>query len=104
LTLISIIKAAELLGISRSTAYRLVREGKLPCVRCFGPLRIHLGKLEEMIDAELQSNSRPLATSSEPQASPPPYLKATDVQMNRELDRLIALGKGHSKQRHLGKL
>ncbi|ROQ52843.1 helix-turn-helix domain-containing protein [Pseudomonas putida] len=40
LRLISVTQAAEMLGIGRSTAYRLAKDGKIPCVRGFGPLRV----------------------------------------------------------------
>lgn len=60
MTLISISKAAQMLGIGRTTAYKLAKEGRLPCVRSLGPLRIHAEKLQKIIDAEADASlSRP---------------------------------------------
>lgn len=56
MTLVSISKAAQMLGIGRTTAYKLAKEGRLPCVRSLGPLRIHAEKLQEIIDAEADAS------------------------------------------------
>ncbi|WP_081006027.1 helix-turn-helix domain-containing protein [Pseudomonas asplenii] len=48
--LISIAQAAEMLSIGRTTAYALAKAGKIPCVRGLGPLRVHYGKLVQMIE------------------------------------------------------
>lgn len=56
MTLVSISKAAQMLGIGRTTAYKLARQGRLPCVRSLGPLRIHAEKLQEIIDAEADAS------------------------------------------------
>ncbi|QOI03380.1 helix-turn-helix domain-containing protein [Pseudomonas savastanoi] len=56
MTLVSISKAAQMLGIGRTTAYKLAKEGRLPCVRSLGPLRIHAEKLQKIIDAEADAS------------------------------------------------
>lgn len=97
MTLISISEAAVLLGIGRTTAYRLAREGRIPCVRSFGPLRIHAERLQAMIDAEAEAS-----------ISPEPYPKhdtaayraaarygiggSTPAQLSRKLDALLKPG------------
>ncbi|MGX5217492.1 helix-turn-helix domain-containing protein [Pseudomonas sp. S9] len=52
MVLSSIEQAAGILNICRTTAYRLATQRRLPCVRSFGPLRMHAEKLLEMIEAE----------------------------------------------------
>jgi excisionase family DNA binding protein len=94
MTLISIAKAAEILGIARATAYRLAREGRLPCVRSLGPLRIHLEKLNELIDAEAAA-SMTTAAETNPAANlvhPKPqaqFSRQSQAAMQRELDELL---------------
>ncbi|WP_413817747.1 helix-turn-helix domain-containing protein [Pseudomonas viridiflava] len=56
MTLVSISKAAQMLGIGRTTAYKLAKAGRLPCVRSLGPLRIHAEKLQKIIDAEADAS------------------------------------------------
>ncbi|WP_082061022.1 helix-turn-helix domain-containing protein [Pseudomonas abietaniphila] len=51
--LISITKAAEMMSIGRTTAYALAKSGKIPCVRGFGPLRVHYEKLVQMIESSI---------------------------------------------------
>jgi excisionase family DNA binding protein len=47
---IRIDRAAEWLDIGRSTAYRLVREGKIPTVRIGSELRVRVKDLETYLD------------------------------------------------------
>lgn len=70
MTLISITKAASLLGIGRTTAYRLAKEGRIPCVRSFGPLRVHAEGLQALVDAEADASVTPAGSSTctQPQA------------------------------------
>lgn len=98
MTLISIVKAAELLGIGRTTAYRLAKEGRLPCVRAFGPIRVHEEKLKEMINAEADrsvANQEQRDQQSECVlvSSPHPSHARTQTpaQLEKELDALLKL-------------
>jgi excisionase family DNA binding protein len=53
MSLISVDQAAGMLGVSRSTAYRMVREHLIPTVRMLKRgVRVHAEKLQQMIDAE----------------------------------------------------
>jgi excisionase family DNA binding protein len=47
---IRIDRVAERLDIGRSTAYRLVREGKIPTVRIGSELRVRVKDLETYLD------------------------------------------------------
>jgi excisionase family DNA binding protein len=103
MTLVSIAKAAEILGISRATAYRLARQGQIPCVRSLGPLRIHLEKLNEMMDAEAQASLAGTPTSN---PSVTPVSRKRHVQsghesqaaLERELDELLRIAKQTKKR------
>jgi excisionase family DNA binding protein len=44
-------ESAEILGVSRTTAYELVRSGALPCVRLRRRIVITRRTLEELLDA-----------------------------------------------------
>lgn len=89
--LISITEAAKILGISRATAYRLAREGRLPCVRSLGPVRIHLDLLRLQIQEEAESSLRPqtevIASYQKISALP----KRTTAQLEKELDDLLSV-------------
>lgn len=94
MTLISISEAAGLLGIGRTTAYRLAREGRIPCVRSFGPIRIHAERLQAMIDAEAEASITPESDSKhEPAAHRPAARLGIDgsapAQLSRKLDALL---------------
>jgi excisionase family DNA binding protein len=45
-------EAAELLGLSLSKVYALLQEGRLPCVRITGSVRIPRAALLELVEAE----------------------------------------------------
>lgn len=47
-------QAAEMLGISRSKVYALVRSGQLPAVRLTGSVRIPKAALQELVEAATQ--------------------------------------------------
>jgi excisionase family DNA binding protein len=49
---LSVEHAARLLGISRTTAYRLVRDGELPAIRVGRRVLILKKPLMEMLEAE----------------------------------------------------
>jgi predicted DNA-binding transcriptional regulator AlpA len=51
--LISVPKAAELLGISRAAAYRHAHTGALPCKRLGRRLYVITARLREFIDTEI---------------------------------------------------
>lgn len=95
MTLISISEAAVLLGIGRTTAYRLAREGRIPCVRSFGPLRIHAERLQAMIDAEAEASITPESSPGLNRAAHRPSERTRDaesmspVQASRKLDELL---------------
>lgn len=90
--LISIAEAAKILGVGRSTAYRLAQEGRLPCVRSFGPLRVHEGMLRLQIEEEAQSNLRDGGEGSvDRKIAPQKNTTRTPAQLDRELDRLLAI-------------
>lgn len=50
--LISITEAAELLGVSQSTAYRLARENRIPVIRIGKAVRVNLQRLEAWIEEQ----------------------------------------------------
>lgn len=54
-------QAAELLGISRSQAYLLIRSGELPCKRVGARLRVPLAALRAW--AEREGSEKPEAAS-----------------------------------------
>lgn len=98
MTLISVTKAAEMLGIARTTAYRLSKEGRLPCIRSLGPVRIHLEKLQEMVDAEVEKNwtAKPIISEADGLVSKRqviPNSHKSQVALERELDELLQRGK-----------
>lgn len=104
MTLISVTKAAELLAIGRATAYRLAKEGRLPCVRSLGPVRIHLEKLQVLIDAEADSSmakQRSMAALNSGPNGRPHYPPLRSPEANqREFDRLLAsVGSKGSRKR-----
>lgn len=102
MTLISVAKAAEILGIARATAYRLASTGRLPCVRSLGPLRIHLEKLHEMIDAEAEENwtakpgVREVSSISSRQVVPTSH--KPQAALEREFDELLQAAKSRRKR------
>lgn len=90
--LISIAEAALILGISKSSTYRLARDGKIPCVRSVGPLRVHEEMLLQQIKEEAERSvqveapeSRPKPTAATKMSSPSSTASA------RELDRLLTV-------------
>lgn len=94
LRLISVTLAAEMLGISRSTTYRLAKAGKIPCVRGLGPLRIHYQKLVEMIEAGIPDTLAAAGVVSEERICRTKEERsgglATPRQTERMLDALLA--------------
>lgn len=53
--LISVPKAAELLGISRAAAYRHANAGDLPCKRLGRRLYVITARLHELIDTKAEA-------------------------------------------------
>ncbi len=47
---VSVEEAGDALGISRSLAYKMAREGKIPTIRMGNRLIVPLSKLEEMLN------------------------------------------------------
>ena len=90
--LISIAEAAKILGVGRNTAYRLAKEGRLPCVRSFGPVRVHEEMLRKQIEEEAQRNLRePADKRTDGKLTSETEVFRTPVQVSRELDRLLSL-------------
>lgn len=95
MTLISISEAAVLLGIGRTTAYRLAKEGRIPSVRSFGPLRIHAERLQAMIDAEAEASIAPESSLGHNRAACRPSERTgiggsmSPAQASRKLDELL---------------
>jgi excisionase family DNA binding protein len=52
--------AATMLSISKSLAYELVKQGRIPTIRLSGHLRVPVRALEQLID-ELAAESLPTA-------------------------------------------
>jgi excisionase family DNA binding protein len=51
MSLISVETAADMLGVSRTTAYRMVRDRLIPCVKWMKRgVRVHQEQLQKMID------------------------------------------------------
>jgi hypothetical protein len=96
--LISIAKAAALLGICRQTAYNYAASGSLPIVRLSnGCIRVHEERLVEMIDANTKGGIIPPAGGAEESAcrtnegTRRTGGSATKRQMDATLDGLLAL-------------
>lgn len=47
-------EAADTLGISRSQAYRLIAEGRLPSIKVGGSVRVPARALEKWIEKEMK--------------------------------------------------
>ncbi|WP_092176413.1 helix-turn-helix domain-containing protein [Pseudomonas sp. NFACC37-1] len=92
--LISISQAAEMLSIGRTTAYALAKAGKIPCVRGFGPLRVHYEKLVQMIEAGIPDTLPIAGGVPEEKVCPIKEVKlggsVSPQQMARTLDALLA--------------
>ncbi|NWE46377.1 helix-turn-helix domain-containing protein [Pseudomonas gingeri] len=93
--LISIAQAAAMLSIGRTTAYALAKAGKIPCVRGFGPLRIHYDKLVQMIEAGIPDTLADAGGVQDKENVCPTREEkfggsATPQQMARTLDALLA--------------
>ena len=56
--MLNIEEAAALLGISRATAYRLVRTGKLPCIRIANSIRIFIDDVHRLLDPGAPEHDR----------------------------------------------
>ena len=54
-------RAGELLGVSRSKIYTMVRRGELPAVRFTGSVRIPKAALEELVEAATRWPGVPMA-------------------------------------------
>lgn len=52
-------EVAELLGVSRSTAYDAVRRGELPAVRLGRRLLVPRARLEKLLGCEAEENGGP---------------------------------------------
>ncbi|MFJ3481753.1 helix-turn-helix domain-containing protein [Pseudomonas sp. NPDC090202] len=92
--LISITQAAEMMSIGRTTAYALAKSGKIPCVRGFGPLRVHYEKLVQMLEDSIPDTLSDAGGVSEERVCPIKEEKrgglATPLQTVRTLDALLA--------------
>lgn len=52
-------EAADALGVSRSKAYELIAEGKIPSVRVGGCVRVPVAALQAWIESELSKGAAP---------------------------------------------
>ncbi len=104
MTLISVEQAAKVLGVSRTTAYRMVNDHLIPTVRFMKRgIRVHAEKLQEMIDAEADA-SMVISKASRGVSIHGPkrhhsvvgQLPPTDVE--REYNELMAIGKAKRKR------
>lgn len=89
MSLISIAAAAEILGVSRATAYRLARDGRIPTVRVTERMvRVHEVKLRAWIDSETDANTAAsVASCPKSRACSPP--NKTPAQLEKDLDELM---------------
>lgn len=89
MSLISIPAAAEILGVSRATAYRLARDGRIPTVRVTDRIvRVHKKRLRDWIESEADVNTGiPVAPSEKIYATCSSY--RSPAQLERELDELL---------------
>lgn len=53
--IITIREAAEMLGLSESTVYRLARENRIPVVRIGSSVRVNRRQLEQWIDSHTEA-------------------------------------------------
>jgi excisionase family DNA binding protein len=55
-------RAAEMLGVSRSKVYTMVKRGELPAVRFTGSVRIPRAALQELVEAATTWPDSPMAS------------------------------------------
>ncbi|MNJ38734.1 Helix-turn-helix domain protein [compost metagenome] len=98
MSLISVEQAANLLCVSRATAYRMALEGRIPTVRWMKRgVRVHAEKLQQMIDDDAAASIRVAGGMSEEPECPtketirPIGGSLSHNQMEKELDALLAL-------------
>jgi len=98
MSLISVEQAADLLCVSRATAYRMATEGRIPTVRWMKRgVRVHAEKLQQMIDEAATASIRAAGgMSEEPECPTKETIRLTGgslspKQMENELDALLAL-------------
>ena len=56
---VSVTEAAQLLGLSRPTVYKLIHRGDFPVLRVGSRTLIHRGKLEEWAEKQAEGAVRP---------------------------------------------
>jgi excisionase family DNA binding protein len=71
---VTVTEAAEILGVSRTSAYELVRAGTLPSVRLGRRIVVTRHALEELLGAPLPAQRAPGAVSPVANAQPPGVL------------------------------
>ncbi|WP_462383300.1 helix-turn-helix domain-containing protein [Pseudomonas sp. Marseille-QA0892] len=97
MSLITVMEAAALLGIGRTKAYQLAKDGVLPVNRAFGPVRVHREALIRMIDEGIPDTFAGAGGvhTEEPRVcrtrekAPPIGGSATRSQMASTLDALL---------------
>lgn len=52
---VSVSEAAQMLGVSPSTAYRLARENRIPVIRIGSSVRVNLRQLEKWIEEHTEA-------------------------------------------------
>ncbi len=98
MSLISVEQAADMLGVSRATAYRMANERRIPTVRWMKRgVRVHAEKLQQMIDEAATASICDAGGISEETECPtketirPIGGSLSPNQMEKELDALLAL-------------
>lgn len=98
MSLISVEQAANLLCVSRATAYRMALEGRIPTIRWMKRgVRVHAEKLQQMIDDDAAASIRAAGgISEEPECHTREAIRPiggslSPKQMEKELDALLAL-------------
>lgn len=56
---LSVREVAELIGVSQTTIYTMVREGQIPHVRVRGRIIFHRETIEKWLSGELQQQQQP---------------------------------------------
>ncbi len=54
---ITVGETANLLGICKNSVYKAIREGGLPCIRVGKRVLVPVGRLSELLGADLRTNA-----------------------------------------------
>ncbi|MPZ68807.1 MAG: helix-turn-helix domain-containing protein [Actinobacteria bacterium] len=84
---ISVLEAAETLGISKATAYASAKNGSLPVLRFGRTLRVPVGQLLRMLSLE---NTEGAASTTPSETDVPPISPAASERTGTNVDDLTA--------------